>query len=518
MKKWLAVLAAVAVLAGATAFVLNKRAADQRVRDRRDALAVAVRFLTDWPAKKYDDMGAATVADEAAGDSFRNLETRLKTTKVVVTPGVLVADGRHLPFHVTVTMSGLGDLSWDDDVELAKTRQGWRVQFRSATVYPGLANGQVLRRSQPLTSRGELVDRHGTPIRGASADLAANVLGSRGADKTGLERIYDAQLTGSSGGRVEVVAVGTGTVLRVVKEFPPHASMPVRTTLDLPVQRAAEAALAGVREPSSIVVIDTTTGEVRAVADRPVAGLPTAFRDEAPGSTFKVVVAAAALMHGYLPGTMVDCPATVVFGGKQFKNDEPLQARMTLAQAFAVSCNTAFLKVADSFPKGTLRTTSALFGFGRGALLPTGAQGGDVPVPGSTSEAYADVIGQGRVEASPLLLASMSAAVASGTWRQPHLVTGAAPSVALPAAIVAPLQQFMAGVVTGGTAKAAGLPAGTHGKTGTAEYGTGTPLPTHAWFTGYRGNLAFCVYVRDGASGGSVAAPVAARFLKAVAP
>jgi cell division protein FtsI/penicillin-binding protein 2 len=181
-----------------------------------------------------------------------------------------------------------------------------------------------------------------------------------------------------------------------------------------------------------------------------------------------------------------------------------------------VSCNTAFLNVAKGFPKGTLRTTSALFGFGRGPLLSTGAQGGDVPVPGGESEAFADVIGQGRVEASPLLLASMSAAVASGTWRQPHLIAGPAPSVSLPPSIVAPLQQFMAGVVTGGTAKNAGLPPGTYGKTGTAEYGSGSPLPTHAWFTGYSGSLAFCVYVKDGSSGGTVAAPLAARFLRAL--
>lgn len=516
MKKWLPAVVGLAVLSGATAFVLSEQAAAQRLRDRRDALAAGVRFLADWPAKKYDDMGADTLSDPQAGASFRNLETRLRASAVTVTPGTLSPDGHHVGFHVTATLSGLGDLSWDNALTLAKTVHGWRVAFTSATVFPGLANGQVLARSQPLTSRGDLVDRHGTPIRAASADLAANVLGSLNADKTGLERLYDGQLTGSSGGRVEVVSVATGQVVRVVREFPPRQPQSVRTTLDLPMQRAAEAALAGVSGTSAIVVIDTTTGEIRAVANRPVTGLPAAFVEQAPGSTFKIVVAAAALMHGYTPGSSVSCPAKVVFGGKEFTNDQPLPARMTLAQAFAVSCNTAFLTVADTFPKGTLRATSTLFGFRRGALLPTGAQGGDVPVPSGTTEAYADVIGQGRVQASPLLLASMAAAVASGTWHQPHLVAGNAPSSTLPAGIVPPLQQMMAGVVTSGTASAAGLPTGTFGKTGTAQYGTGTPLPTHAWFTGYRGHLAFCVYVQDGASGGSVAAPVAARFLRAV--
>jgi cell division protein FtsI/penicillin-binding protein 2 len=71
-------------------------------------------------------------------------------------------------------------------------------------------------------------------------------------------------------------------------------------------------------------------------------------------------------------------------------------------------------------------------------------------------------------------------------------------------------------VVTGGTAAPAGLPAGVGGKTGTAEFGAGNPLPTHAWFIGFRGDLAFAVVVDGGGVGGRVAAPVAARFLRSL--
>jgi cell division protein FtsI/penicillin-binding protein 2 len=74
----------------------------------------------------------------------------------------------------------------------------------------------------------------------------------------------------------------------------------------------------------------------------------------------------------------------------------------------------------------------------------------------------------------------------------------------------------LSAVVSSGTAMTARLPAATHGKTGTAQYGTGSPLPTHAWFVGYRGQLAFCVYIQDGASRGTVAASVAARFLRTI--
>lgn len=234
-----------------------------------------------------------------------------------------------MTFHVTTTLSGLGDPTWDNTLELARTHGGWRVQFHSSTVYPLLQSGEVLRRSQPLTSRGDLADRHSTPIRAASADLAANVLGSRKADKTGLERIYDAQLMGSSGATVDLVDLSTGQVIRTVKEFPPHRSQPVTTTLDVGLQRAAEAALQGASEPAALVVLDTTTGEIRAVGNRPVVGLPAAFRDEAPGLTFKVVVPAAAPMNGFSPASMVNCPAKAVFGGKEFHNDEPLAPRKT---------------------------------------------------------------------------------------------------------------------------------------------------------------------------------------------
>ena len=67
-----------------------------------------------------------------------------------------------------------------------------------------------------------------------------------------------------------------------------------------------------------------------------------------------------------------------------------------------------------------------------------------------------------------------------------------------------------------GTAAGAGLPPGTFGKTGTAEFGTASPPQTHAWFIGYRGDIAFAVLVVGGGIGGKVAAPIAARFLDAV--
>ena len=86
----------------------------------------------------------------------------------------------------------------------------------------------------------------------------------------------------------------------------------------------------------------------------------------------------------------------------------------------------------------------------------------------------------------------------------------------LDAAAVANLKAMMGLVVTQGTAAKAGLPAGTIGKTGTAEFGSDNPPKTHAWFIGARNGLAFAVLVEGGGLGGDVAAPLAARFLNAL--
>jgi cell division protein FtsI/penicillin-binding protein 2 len=86
----------------------------------------------------------------------------------------------------------------------------------------------------------------------------------------------------------------------------------------------------------------------------------------------------------------------------------------------------------------------------------------------------------------------------------------------LPAGVATSLRAMMAEVVASGTAAGAQLPAGTAGKTGTAEFGGGANPTTHAWFVGYRGDIAFAVLVYGGGVGGAVAAPIAASFLLGV--
>jgi cell division protein FtsI/penicillin-binding protein 2 len=119
---------------------------------------------------------------------------------------------------------------------------------------------------------------------------------------------------------------------------------------------------------------------------------------------------------------------------------------------------------------------------------------------------------------TPLAMAGVAAAVADGRWRQPRLVQSD-PSKAGPALPDLPtLRDLMRQVVTRGTAATAlaGVPGEIAGKTGTAEFGGANPPQTHAWFIAYRGDLAVAVLVEKGRSGGSVAAPLAAKFFGAL--
>ena len=131
----------------------------------------------------------------------------------------------------------------------------------------------------------------------------------------------------------------------------------------------------------------------------------------------------------------------------------------------------------------------------------------------------ATMIGQDRIVASPLAMAGVAATVADGRWHAPRLVASdrRRTGPALDEGELSTLRTLMRSVVTSGTGTAlAAVPGEVAGKSGTAEYGGGDPPPTHAWFIAFRGDLAVAVLVENGRSGGSVAAPIAARFFDAL--
>jgi cell division protein FtsI/penicillin-binding protein 2 len=354
----------------------------------------------------------------------------------------------------------------------------------------------------------------------------------------GLEAAFERRLAGTPSGEVRLVGKD-GQTAKVLYQFEGKDGQAVRTTIDPRAQDAAEAALDQVAKPAALVAVQPSTGELVAVVSTPVQGYNRALLGRyPPGSTFKVVTAGALLAGGLRPADPVDCPKEAKVGGRTFGNfEDEVLGRIPFSSAFAHSCNTAFVQQAAKRLDGDeLVATAARFGFGLDPSPGIPAVTSRVPPPSDRADLAAEAFGQGRVTASPLQMATVAATVAEGRWHQPTLVTGEAakPSEGdgqeendsgasqpakspdpLDPKVASTLKTLMRQVVTNGTAAPANLPAGTGGKTGTAEFGTGDPLPTHAWFIGFRGDLAFAVLVEDGGVGGEVAAPVAARFLRA---
>lgn len=113
----------------------------------------------------------------------------------------------------------------------------------------------------------------------------------------------------------------------------------------------------------------------------------------------------------------------------------------------------------------------------------------------------------------------MAGAVEDGTWRPPQLVLSPAPRQSaqpqqLSSTVLNTLRPMMRAVVTSGTAANVGFQAGVFGKTGTAEFGSAQNPRPHAWFIGYRGNVAFAVLVEGGGIGADQAGPIANAFLR----
>lgn len=339
---------------------------------------------------------------------------------------------------------------------------------------------------------------------------------------SGLQASQDAALAGSPGVVVEAVGTGEVPTRRALETFAATDGRDVVVTLDQAVQQAADAAVAVTAEPSALVAIRVSTGDVLAVSNGP-AGASAYNRAMIgrypPGSTFKVASGMALLIKGLTPDTVVDCPATIVVG-KEFRNASgEVLGEVPFRTDFAESCNTAFVGQSDRVTPDELTATAALLGY-RELDLGVPVRGGSVPASASVTEHAANMIGQGKVEASPFVVALASASVAKGSSVQPRLIVDPEapepePGAPLPAEQVAQLRELMRAVVTNGTGGAvAGIPGGdVFGKTGTAEFGDEDPPETHAWFTGFQGDIAFAVLVENGSFGGTVAAPVAARFL-----
>jgi cell division protein FtsI/penicillin-binding protein 2 len=344
--------------------------------------------------------------------------------------------------------------------------------------------------------------------------------------RSGLQHDYDQRLRGNSGITV-VIPKPTGIPDVRLFTAQPQVGGTVTTTLDQRTQNAADAALVGETQRSALVAVRVSGNAIIAVANGP----GPAENDFAllgqtpPGSTFKAVTALNVLSSGRVSAnTTVPCPQTLAVPGRppiHNAHNEELGS-VAFHVDFAQSCNTAFASLAPDLGDTGLADTARTLGIGVPWALGTDAFTGKVSTGGSAGERAAAAFGQGTTVVSPVVLAAAAAAIARGQWQQPRLVLDpqppnpAADGPKLDPDALDALRVMMREVVVSGTAKQLkNLSGDLRGKTGTAEYDN-NPAHTHSWFMGYRGDIAFCVFVENGGASTEAAVPIAGRFLRAL--
>ena len=355
---------------------------------------------------------------------------------------------------------------------------------------------------------------------------------------SGLQKRYDAQMRGTPGVQVRLAAAKpSGSSASpsptpstaepepvVIFEVKPVAGRPLMTTLNIGLQKLAERTLADTKPASALVAIRPSTGAIVAAANgRGNGGQSLATVGQgAPGSTFKVISTLALLRADLTPRSTVRCARTVTVDGRKFSNydDYPRsqQGTITLRTALAQSCNTAFIGQRGKLDQPSLAEAAGSLGFGIDYDVGFPSFFGSVPNDPTATGQAAAVIGQGKVEASPMAMAAVAASVAAGQTVIPHLVDGrqaTSKGQPLTAQEARQLRQMMRAVVTEGSGRVLGdLPgSAVLAKTGTAEYGTSEPLKTHAWMIAAQDDLAVAVFVNDGKSGSTTAGPLLRTFL-----
>ncbi|HEV8676907.1 MAG TPA: penicillin-binding protein 2 [Methylomirabilota bacterium] len=449
----------------------------------------------------------------------------------------------------------------------------WRLEL------PGVAVEVESQRAYPSTRFAAHLLGYVREV--SEADLARGRL-RRGdlVGQSGLERLYDEYLRGRDGAeQMEVDAYGRP--IRVLQRQEPLAGAHVYTTIDRRIQQAAEQAL-GPRN-GAVVVMDPRNGDVLALVSNPAFPverfngpidratwaslvedparplLNRAIQGEyAPGSLFKIIVAAAALQSQlFTPFDRLSCPKEWWFGGRAYHNwEDHDRGPLTLYEAIKFSCNTFFYQLGLKVGPERISRMAEAFGLGR----PTGTgligeRGGLVPSPAWKKRALRDKwhagdtvslsIGQGLITVTPLQVARFMAVVANGgaLWK-PRLVArvkaldgtalASEPAVEESRTEIAPVvldflrQALWAVVNDGGTGKGAMIPGvSIAGKTGTAqthEFKSDAERKRrdqdNAWFAAFAPvedpQVVVVVFAERAGLGGQVAAPIAREVFKAI--
>lgn len=473
-------------------------------------------FIAAFAAGDVAGAAATTDAEQPARAALGRSRIAMSTAAYTARLGAIPAIGAEvtattIPADVTWTLPGGAPWTYRTAFEVKRDGKQWRVHWTPAALHPALVEGQALK-FEPVSSQGSVLDRDGKPLPEDTGDYAKAVLpGVRG----------EVGGTGGKPGWKVLVVDAADAPVATVQEKQAVVTQSVTVTLDKAVQDAAQAAVDGVPQEAAIVAIDTGTGEILAVAQNAAATAtgPVALGYlHEPGSTFKMVTAAAAIEGGAVTvDTTVECPGEAVVGTRKIPNEGKFDlGAVPLRQAFAQSCNTTFGKLAGEMSDSALTTTARQFGIGADYdVAGISTNTGKVPPAVDVAERVENGIGQGKVQTTPFGMALAAATVATGRTPTPQLIreiptkVNTAPT-ALPADAAQALRPMMREVVTGGTATALGGFGAVSGKTGTAQFGDGTHA--HGWFVGYRGTMAFAVLVVDGGSS-KAAVGVTATFL-----
>ncbi|MGZ3100338.1 penicillin-binding transpeptidase domain-containing protein [Streptomyces sp. H72] len=478
-------------------------------------------FLADWAAGRLPSAAGRTTRPDTAQDVLRSFTAGLDIGKPRLTASGEAREAEDgtlgVPFTARMPITGLGTWTYESRLPLREQDDGsWKVDWRLSLVHPRLSDTEKFRLEREETTPPEVTDRKGTSLSGGGYPSLAPLLGplAGGAD-------------GGPRGAVELIDRATGETVRTEASFgekpdPATAGRPVRTTLDATWQSAAERALgeAGGKN-ASLVALRVDNGEVLALANSPAGGFNRAASGTyAPGSTWKIVTSTALLLKGAVaPDDVVDCPKYLTVG-KEFHNVETSEhPGATFRKDFTESCNTAFISLRGELDDGELGEVARThFGVGQEWHIGIPTYDGSVPVPKDETEKAASMIGQGRVQANPLIMASVTATAVSGEFHQPSVTAGnedVTRTEPLPDEVVTRVRELMRATVTDGTARVlADLPGEVGAKTGTAE--VSDDQDNNGWLVAHRGNVAVAVVVEEGVTGGGSAGPVMHSLLSAV--
>lgn len=449
---------------------------------------------------------------------------------------------------------------------------GLKADGRNArTLYASYSaeRGPILVDGQPIAYSSPVDDEFKFQRVYTNGPLYAPVTGylTLNQGNTGLESELNSFLSGTSNNQFfdQINAIITG-------QNPKGAS--VELTIDPVVQQAAWDALAGLE--GAVIAIRPKTGEIIAMVSTPSFDPNTlAVHDtgtvidtyealladpldplinrtmdgdlDPPGSTFKLVVAAAALESGaYTPESAFPNPARLTLPQTSFEISNADSRTCgpgdtaTIATAIRLSCNIPFAQLGQALGATTIRDQANKFGFNESISVPLASEPSVYPRALDEPQTMLSAFGQSSVRASPLQMAMVSMAIAnSGSLMRPTLVESiVAPDLtpletfrpeqfrqAISQSTAAALTQMMVGSVADGAASNARIDGVTvAGKTGTAQNGDGEPFTL--WFTGFAPaedpQVVVAVVVQNGGGLGQrgtssgITAPIGKKVLEAV--